>query len=144
MTPEMRQKHRDDFILSYYNQFVASLKSFGYLKAPPTLIDLKVELLKNGPFEVILAIAMSIFYFIDFSDFSDMKPEDMTPEKQKKWREDVYSNPEFLDMMLKEMPRFLYNGFMWKYEQAAGFLGSFLGIFFNFFFVISVKIFQIC
>lgn len=95
----------------YHQQFVESLKTFGYLKAPPSLIDLQVELLRNGNLEVLIAICLSIFVYFDFST---LKPEDMDMgEGIKRAKRRMYKEtPILMDSILKELPRFLYNGFI--------------------------------
>lgn len=107
---ENRQKHRDELILCYYNQFVASLKQFGFMKTPPSLIDLQVELLRNGNLEVILAVCNVIVYYMDFSK---MTAEDFDMgEGTKRAYKRLYNGPEYKPMIMKELPRFLYNGFI--------------------------------
>jgi hypothetical protein len=105
-----RQTHRDELIATYYQQFVDSLKKFGYLKAPPSLIDLNVEMLRNGNLEVLIAICMGIFFFIDFSA---MTSEDMDMgEGTKRAKRRMYRTPGFKEIILQELPRFLHNGFI--------------------------------
>lgn len=110
VSSENRQKHRAELIGLYHKQFVESLKAFGYLKAPPTLIDLQVELLKNGHLEVIVAICMMIMFYFDFSSFT---AEDMDMgEGTKRAKRRMYSAPGFKEIILAELPRFLHNGFI--------------------------------
>lgn len=45
---ETLDNYRDQIILHYYNEFISSLKSIGYMNKPPPMLDLNVELLKNG------------------------------------------------------------------------------------------------
>lgn len=45
---ETQDNYRDQVILHYYNEFVSSLKSIGFMNKPPPMLDLNVELLKNG------------------------------------------------------------------------------------------------
>ena len=110
MSAENRQTHRDEFVLTYYRQFVDSLKSFGYLAPPPTLIDLKVELLRNGSLEVIVAICMSIFFYFDLSTLT---AEDMDMgEGTKRAKRRMYQSPGFKEMILHELPKFLHYEFI--------------------------------
>lgn len=105
-----RQNHRDEIIVAYYHQFAEALKKFGYLKEPPSLIDLHVELLRNGSLEVLLAICFMVMFFLDFADFT---PEDMDMgEGSKKAKRRLCRAPAFKEMIEKEMPRFLHNGFI--------------------------------
>lgn len=110
LSAQNRQERRGEFIDSYYKQFIASLKQFGYMKTPPSLIDLQVELLKNGNLEVILAICnVVVFYY----DLSTMTAEDFDQsEGTKRFYKRLYNTPEYKEMIQKELPRFLYNGFI--------------------------------
>lgn len=110
VSAENRQTRRDELIAIYHRQFVDSLKKFGYLKAPPTLIDLKVEMLRNGNLEVLMAVCMLVFFFIDLST---MTAEDMDMgEGTKKAKRRMYKSPGLKELVLKEFPRFLNNGFI--------------------------------
>lgn len=110
VSAENRQMRRNEFVAAYHQQFVESLKNFGYLKPLPTLIDLKVELLRNGNLEVLIAICMSVFFFIDFST---MTPEDMDMgEGMMRAKRRLYQTPGFKEIILKELPRFVNFGFI--------------------------------
>lgn len=110
LSTENRQKRRGEFITIYYDQFVKSLKQFGYMKAPPSLIDLQVELLRNGNLEVILAVCnVIVFYF----DLSTMTAEDFDMgEGSKRFVKRLYNLPDYKAMIQHELPRFLHNGFI--------------------------------
>lgn len=58
----------------YHQEFVKALKSFGYMKNSPSLLDLNVEILQNGALKVLHGICLSPFQFVDWSK---MSPEDM-------------------------------------------------------------------
>lgn len=45
---EVRDKHREQLIQVYHEAFVGTLDKLGYLKTPPSLLELNVELLKSG------------------------------------------------------------------------------------------------
>lgn len=45
---DTREKHREALINIYYEAFADTLKKLGFLRNPPSLLDLNVELLKNG------------------------------------------------------------------------------------------------
>ena len=110
LSTENRQNRRGEFINSYYTQFVESLKQFGYMKPPPSLIDLQVELLKNGNLEVLLAVCHSVMFYCDFST---MTAEDLDQgEGTKRFLKRLHNTPDFKAMILKELPRFLHNGFV--------------------------------
>lgn len=110
LSSENRHNRRGEFISTYYTQFVTSLKQFGYMKAPPSLIDLQVELLKNGNLEVILAICNCVLFYYDLST---MTAEDFDQgEGTKRFYNRLYNTPAYKEMIQKELPRFLYNGFI--------------------------------
>lgn len=110
VSAENRQNHRAEIITAYHQQFVESLRKFGYLKAPPSLIDLQVELLRNGNLEVLVAICMSIFFLFDFTT---MTAEDMDMgEGTKRAKRRMYRTPGFKEIIMAELPRFLLNGFI--------------------------------
>lgn len=58
--------HEDELIIFYHEEFVKALKLFGYLKSPPTLLDLNVELLRHGEFSMVHKIIFLPFIFLDF------------------------------------------------------------------------------
>ncbi|CRK88947.1 CLUMA_CG002639, isoform A [Clunio marinus] len=112
VTPQNRLKYRAELIALYYEEFADSLKKFGYLKAPPSLIDLQVELLRNGSFEVVLAICMSIFFFIDFGKLREMGI-DFIPSAPGEGMKKIFNIVAgFKDNILQELPRWCYNGFI--------------------------------
>lgn len=45
---ETRAGHREELIKLYHQAFVGTLNKLGFLKTPPSLLDLNIELLKNG------------------------------------------------------------------------------------------------
>lgn len=110
LSAENRQQRRGEFINIYYTQFVSSLKAFGYMKAPPSLIDLQVELLKNGNLEVILAVCNSVAFYCDLNNLT---AEDLDQgEGSKRMLKRLFNTPAYKEMIQKELPRFLYNGFI--------------------------------
>lgn len=42
------RERREEIIQFYYDEFAATLKKVGYLGRIPTLLDLNLEILKNG------------------------------------------------------------------------------------------------
>lgn len=45
---EVRQRFKTELITYYYNEFTKTLKSIGHLAKPPSMVDLQIELQKNG------------------------------------------------------------------------------------------------
>jgi hypothetical protein len=87
---------------------VESLRKFGYLKAPPTLIDLQVELLRHGHLEVLIAICMTIFFYYDSSimPLEDMRMGKGTLMETRR----MYQSHDFKEMIAVELSRFLFKG----------------------------------
>ncbi len=110
ISTENRLKHRDDYIMYYHTEFVKALKSFGYLKNTPTLLDLHVELLKCGFLETILIICLTLFGFIDWSD---VDPKDMgNPETSRKLKVTAYNKDQYRKLIQQELPRLLNKGLL--------------------------------
>lgn len=110
VSKENRKNRRGEVIAAYYQQFVESLKQFGYLKAPPSLIDLQVELLRNGSLEVFVAI-MSIFFFVDLSQLAE-SGVDITALQTGDGFKKIFQTPGFKEIILQELPRWVHNGFI--------------------------------
>lgn len=47
---ETRDNHREELIKIYHTEFVAVLSKLGFLKPVPSLLDLNMEILRNGWF----------------------------------------------------------------------------------------------
>lgn len=101
-----RIKHRDEFIAVYHKQFVNTLKQFGYNKHMPTLMDLQIEMLRNGNLQVITAICLK---YLSYFDYKSLEPEDLT-NGMKSIKIKAFNTEGFKKMISEELPRFLYNG----------------------------------
>jgi hypothetical protein len=108
LSEENRKKRRDEFLAVYHQQFIKSLKSFGFLKPIPTLIDLQVETLKNGNLQVACALCIAPYMFFDLSTLT---PEDYTIGPRR-FKEKVYEDPKIKEMVKSELKRFLFAGFL--------------------------------
>ncbi|KAG5668114.1 hypothetical protein PVAND_016067 [Polypedilum vanderplanki] len=75
VSDDNRENRYDELLKVYHEQFVEALKKFGYIKAPPTLLDLQVEMMKNGNVQVLLGVC---FYPFLLFDFSTLTAEDVT------------------------------------------------------------------
>ncbi|XP_058822378.1 uncharacterized protein LOC131683969 [Topomyia yanbarensis] len=120
---ETRNNHRDELIKFYYDEFVASLNKFGYLGKIPSLINLHVEILKNGHLEVFLASTFLPFMMVPTEEMvgeqmnknSDEGIElfDMNnPEKMAEMLLASYRNPKYAAAMQKCLPVFLHKGLL--------------------------------
>jgi hypothetical protein len=80
------------------------------MQTPPTLLDLNTELLRNGHLEVVLLLTTIAAFFYDLST---MTPEDFDQaEGTKRFQHRLYNTPAYKQVILKEFPRFVQNGFL--------------------------------
>jgi hypothetical protein len=101
-------KYRDEYIRYYHEEFLKALKSYGYLKKPPSLLDLQVEILKNGVLEVILGICFNVFYYIDWSSLKfNLFASNETMRKIKKT---AFRSEACQKAMKQELPNFFNKG----------------------------------
>ncbi|CAO1335686.1 unnamed protein product [Diamesa hyperborea] len=107
---ETQDNYRDQVILHYYNEFVSSLKSIGFMNKPPPMLDLNVELLKNGFLEVLIAVCFLPFFYIDQTQDANAAFENGVDGVNL--RKSLYQNPQYKEMITKLMPDFLYKGSM--------------------------------
>ncbi|KAG5668058.1 hypothetical protein PVAND_016014 [Polypedilum vanderplanki] len=106
LSDENRQKYRDEFLAIYHQQFVDSLKKFGYKKQPPSLIDLQVEMIRNGNLQVISAICLK---YLSYFDYKTLEPDDLA-NGMRSIKEKAFNSDGFKKMISEELPRFLYCG----------------------------------
>lgn len=122
------RERREELIRHYHEHFTKTLKGLGYLKSPPTLLDLQVELLKNG------LIGEQLFYFF-YSDFNILCPAEVfmvtffvpmlyteksetdnvgeiSHEQMVEMRKAVLNQPSLKSVLMKLFPVFLNKGFL--------------------------------
>ncbi|KAL7014683.1 hypothetical protein ACKWTF_016063 [Chironomus riparius] len=105
-----RQYHRDEFISAYYNQFSTSLNDFKFTKEIPSRKMLDNEIKKCGPFEISVAICLTIFFYFDLKN---LNPEDLDmAEGTKKSKLRMYENKEFLEMIEWQLEEFEARGIL--------------------------------
>ncbi|CAG9811444.1 unnamed protein product [Chironomus riparius] len=108
VSDENRLTRYDELLFTYHEQFVEALKKFGYLKQPPSLLDLQVEMLKNGHFHA--HFGMLMYPFLIF-DLSTLKPEDIAGG-MKNLKSKMFENERFKEVIKKELERYLHKGFL--------------------------------
>jgi hypothetical protein len=108
LSEENRKTRRDEFLAVYHQQFVKSLKSFGFLKPIPSLIDLQVEALKNGNLQVVAALCIAPYMFFDMTK---IEPEHLALGPAG-FKDFLYSTPEIENFLRNELERFLFSGFI--------------------------------
>ncbi len=110
LSTENRTKHRDDYIMHYHTEFAKALKSYGFLKKIPTLLDLHVELLKCGFLETMLVIGLTLFGFLDWSDADPKEVE--KPETSRKLKVIAYNKDRYRGLIQHELPRLFNKGLL--------------------------------
>ncbi|XP_070508774.1 uncharacterized protein [Chironomus tepperi] len=108
VSDEDRIARYDEFLYTYHEQYVEALKKFGYLKQPPSLLDLQVEMMKNGNFQahyVLMPYAFLIF------DMTSLTLEDMA-DGMKGMAIKVYNNERFRKTAKKELDYYLMKGYL--------------------------------
>lgn len=128
---QVRDECRAELLKIYHDEFTSVLEKLGYLKTPPSLLDLHIELMRNGFMgmldnnpnfttipnhflfaEVFVSICFLPMFFMDFSKFSDVGEFDgkVTVEKMEFFRTMTFREPVYKAIMEKELLRFLHNG----------------------------------
>lgn len=107
LSAKNRQINRSDFIRYYYEEFCKALKSYGYWKAPPTLLDLNIEIIKTGALEAVILICFLPFMFIDWTAVT---PEDFLPQNLDNFKRKSYQNPEYQKLLKSELKRLFHQG----------------------------------
>lgn len=102
----------EELIMFYHQEFVKALKSVGYLKQPPTLLDLNCEILKHGRLIVVINICFIPFSFIDWSK---MQAEDLMgdgSDKSKEFKRQLYNHPVCKAVIQKNLKSWIYKGWL--------------------------------
>uniref|UniRef100_A0A3F2YWK5 CHK domain-containing protein n=1 Tax=Anopheles epiroticus TaxID=199890 RepID=A0A3F2YWK5_9DIPT len=103
-TQELKDQYRSELIYMYYQQFSDYLQRLGFLGKIPTLLDLQIELLRYAGLEM--------FHYAIFSSFRYMDQSAIDIEALLKGElgNPVLNNPEFKEIMHRELTRFLHQG----------------------------------
>jgi Ecdysteroid kinase-like family len=108
---EARENHRDEIIAHYYNEFIAALKDIGFMSKPPGILELNLELLKNGFMEVVIAVCFLPFFYLEpHSQDLDVAYENGV--EGVILRKSLYQNESYKSVVSKLVSRFLYKGFL--------------------------------
>lgn len=108
---EARENHRDEIVAYYYEEFVAALKNVGFMSKPPAILELNVELLKNGFMEVVIAICFLPFFYLN-PHTQDIGVAYENGIEGVNLRKSLYQDVNYKAMVSKLMSRFLYKGFL--------------------------------
>jgi hypothetical protein len=108
---ETRFNYRDEIISFYYNEFVKALKNIGYMSQAPTLLELKIELLRNGFLEVVIATCFLPFFYLDHHT-DDVEIAFESGEEGLKFRKKLFENPKYKETISKFFNDALYRGIL--------------------------------
>lgn len=94
----------------YHQELVNALKSIGYMKTPPSLLDVNIELLKHGSMNIAIWINFFPFLFIDWEKVSvdDMMGNDS--EKSRNFKKNLYNSPVLKSLLKSEMRQWMLKG----------------------------------
>jgi hypothetical protein len=107
---DVEEDFKEKLIMFYHQELVDALKSVGYMKAPPSLLDLNVELVKHGALNIALWINFFPFLFIDWEK---MQVEDMMgndSERTRNFKKNLYNSPVLKALIQKDMKLWTYKG----------------------------------
>lgn len=104
ISDENRQTRRDEIIHFYCSEFASSLKRFGYIGKVPTLLDLNMELMKNGWMEVVKCICFQIYFWMDATD--------LLGGDSKQMKKQIFNDEKFKKFIKSELPRLSQCGFL--------------------------------
>ena len=86
---------------------MSALNSFGYLKPIPTLLDLQMELLKNGSLEVLVLLCCITFFYVDWKEINVPNFDGVAYKKK------TFNREDYKAIIQQELPRLFLNGLVW-------------------------------
>lgn len=111
MTLTNRKTYRNEIILFYYETFVSSLRKFGYEKEPPSLLDLNVELTKNGALGAQLCICYVPYLLAEWSKI-DSNVMYAVNEDTESLKRKLYLDKKFGEVIKDELEDFFFKGYI--------------------------------
>lgn len=102
----------DNELISYYHkEFKKTLKQFGHLKSIPSLLDLKVELLRNSTGSMLIQmIYIPAFFFDQVSDDDIIASNDV--EKRLLHKIKIFNHPECKKLIQRSLKSWLQKGYL--------------------------------
>ncbi|XP_059620761.1 uncharacterized protein LOC132264538 [Phlebotomus argentipes] len=70
MASSKARERQEELLRIYHDKFCSLLTDLGYLKKPPSLLDLHIELLRHGFMEVFLASCFLPIFYMDLTKFA--------------------------------------------------------------------------
>lgn len=108
---ETRDEYRDQIVACYHDEFVKTLKTIGFMSKPPALLELNIELLKNGFMEIVIATCFLPFLFVDHHTH-DMTVAFENGVEGVMFRKEMYKNPKLKEILLKFFNDAFYRGLL--------------------------------
>lgn len=102
----------DEIIMFYHQEFVKALKTFGYMKPPPSLLDLNLEILKHGALIVLIFVCFVPLGFIDWSKISHEDVVGGDNERTKSFKKSLFEHPACKMLIQREMKNWLHKGWL--------------------------------
>lgn len=102
----------EELIMLYHQKFVESLKNFGYMKTPPTLLDVNIEVLKHGAAGILSSLFFTPFEFIDWSNIAleDLYSNDQEESRKKKIA--TFNHPKCQALLKKDLKSWVHKGWL--------------------------------
>lgn len=111
MTLKNRKTYRNEIILFYYETFVSSLRRFGYEKEPPSLLDLNVELTKNGALGAQFCICYVPYLLAEWSKIDTNVMYSVSDDTECSKRR-LYLDSKFGEVIKEEFEDFFFKGYI--------------------------------
>ena len=111
MTLKNRKTYRNEIILFYYETFVNSLRKFGYEKEPPTLLDLNIELMRNGALAAQLCICYVPYLLAEFNEIDSDVMYNVSDDTERSKRR-LYLTKKFGEVIKEEFEDFFFKGYI--------------------------------
>lgn len=107
LSEENKDQHFDEIVAYYHSEFVDMLKKMGFLKPPPSLLDLHIELLRYG----ILATIIGICFIPQVLVGKYLNDQDYELEGLE-FKKKVFELKDYQRIIKKELDRMLRKGFI--------------------------------
>lgn len=108
---EVLASNRDELIVFYYQELVKCLQVIGFISKLPNVLDLYVELQKNGFLEVAIAVCFIPFMFMDQIK-ADVSVAFENGIEGIELRKKLYGHPEFKAFISNLLPKYLHKGLL--------------------------------
>ncbi|XP_053660946.1 uncharacterized protein LOC128709937 [Anopheles marshallii] len=103
---KVKAAHKDDLLAFYHAEFSATLKAIGFLGYIPTMLDLQIELLRNGFLDI---LHYTCFLQFRFFDFSQIPPEKLASGEVGNLG---LESEEYQTLMKSLIPGYVYKGLL--------------------------------